>query len=364
MPSIFCEKCNPKNRHCTKYKVRIRSNKNDPLPTGLQMTRTFSSKRKAEAAGKKLKARFKAGDYSFLLGAKKHYSFSEVAETCIRSSAMNLENEICNLMDRIAQTPFGSAPVDQLQPFHWYELGVYMHDCWGNKPQTVAHSLSSLNSTLKDSKTILRFNVDLDSYSPALTTLRRKGFISGSEARTRRPSEKELNAISAELKRQSLNPRYKIPMSDIFELAILIAARRGELTSKQMCWKNYDPHAKTITITNRKSPRGDKGGKRSSTFELPPEAIEIIERQPRGKDTDPIFPYKSDSVTGAWVRTMKELKIEDLQFRDLRAEALCRLYEKKWDISAISKVSGHRDLNILNNYYLRFFPKQPSLLAA
>lgn len=53
---------------------------------------------------------------------------------------------------------------------------------------------------------------------------------------------------------------------------------------------------------------------------------------------------------------MKKLNIENLHFHDLRAEALCRLYESGLSLVEISKISGHKDLNILNNFYLRLCP--------
>ena len=361
MPATFVEKSKPQNTDCTKHKVRARTHQADPFAG--QKSRTFPTLAKAMAFQKKLEDQLAKGDFGFFSQTQKHLSMSDVIGACINSPLfIDLKTEVAHLLKRIALTPFGSAPANQLEAYHWFNLAKDMHVTWGNKPQTVAHNLSVLRSILQNCKTMLRLEVELGGYADAMATARRKGYISRSEERTRRPTEGELNAIAKELQKQSLNSRHTIPMLDIVEFAQETAARRGEICSEKICWGNWNAENRTLTITNRKTPI--RGQKITSTFELSPKAIEIIERQPRGKDSDPIFPYKADSVSAAWQRTMKKLEIEDLHFHDLRAEALCRLYEANWSLPAISKVSGHRNLNILNNIYLRLYPTQPSRLAA
>ncbi|MFA0026583.1 tyrosine-type recombinase/integrase, partial [Vibrio sp. 10N.261.49.A5] len=78
---------------------------------------------------------------------------------------------------------------------------------------------------------------------------------------------------------------------------------------------------------------------------------EIILRQPRVNDL--IFPVESRSITAAWQRVAKANGIDDLRYHDLRAEAACRLFERGLDVVQISKITGHRDINVLNNIYLR-----------
>nr|WP_277753883.1 tyrosine-type recombinase/integrase [Vibrio harveyi] len=43
----------------------------------------------------------------------------------------------------------------------------------------------------------------------------------------------------------------------------------------------------------------------------------------------------------------------DLHYHDLRAEGACQLFESGLSIVEVSKITGHRDINILNNVYLR-----------
>lgn len=346
MPSIFIEKTN------SNFKVRARSLKTDPVRGS--KTRTFPSLALARAFKKKLRGQFDKGNFNFFCGTKSHFTIGEVIKLILTQPHEINANTLSVLQRISASTPISSVPAEKVDSSHWYNLAVYMHEHWKNQPQTIAHNLSTLKTQLQDAKTILRCNVDLSSYSDALSTLKRKGYIAQSVERTRRPTYVELNTITARLRKECSNKRRKIPLLDIFEFAIETAARLGEICSERISWQNFDKDAGTLTITKRKSPK--KGREVRSCFELSPKAIEIIERQPRGKDTDPIFPYNKSSVGSAWRTIMKELNIIDLRFHDLRAEALCRLYDRGWDLSAISKVSGHRDLNILNNTYLRLYP--------
>lgn len=63
------------------------------------------------------------------------------------------------------------------------------------------------------------------------------------------------------------------------------------------------------------------------------------------------------SISSAVLDTMfrkarDRLMIEDLHFHDSRAEALTRL-ARKVDVLTLAKISGHKDLRILQNAYYR-----------
>ncbi|WP_176703514.1 site-specific integrase [Aliivibrio sp. 1S128] len=332
-------------------------------PISGQKTRTFSSLAQAKSFKKKLNANFAKGDYGFFSAMKTYSSLGIVINDYLSNplTKKHINKKSASLLKRIATSPISSAPADKLESYHWYTLIEYMIEQWNIKPQTAANNLSILSSALKDCVTILRYRVALDSYSTAISTARRKGYIARSETRTRRPTKAELTKIELALKAEKLAQRRTIPMLDIFNVAYQSAARLGEICGG-IAWQDLDEKSHLLTIRNRKNPT--KGSSVSSTFELSKEVFEIIMRQPRGKDSDQIFPYNPSSVGSAWRTLMKKLEIKDLHFHDLRAEALCRLYEAGWTLSAISKVSGHRSLDILNNFYLRFYPTLPSRLAA
>lgn len=59
----------------------------------------------------------------------------------------------------------------------------------------------------------------------------------------------------------------------------------------------------------------------------------------------------SDFLSKLWINIFEEAKCADLKFHDLRHEAICRFYEKTnlTDLQ-ISKISGHRSLQMLRRY--------------
>ncbi len=362
MLRVTVEKVRPSMPSCTKHKIRVRTVDSGQVLS--QKSRTFPTQKKAKIFKENLENHFKTGGYSFLNGEKKYCTIRVVINDYLTNiqTKSGINTKAASLLKRIANTPFGLAPADNLHEAHWYSLAADMSNEWRVKPQTTANNLSILNSALKDCVTILRYRINLGSYSNAISTARRKGYIARSNARTRRPTSDELTKITITLKNEELAKPRTIPMLDIFEFACETAARLGEICGNKITWGDWDANSGLLTIRNRKNPK--KGTTVTSRFKLSAKSIEIIMRQPRGRDIDPIFPYNPRSVGAAWRRLNKSLDIVDLHFRDLRAEALCRLYEAGWSLSAISKVSGHRSLDILNNFYLRYYPTLPSRLAA
>ncbi|WP_419239611.1 site-specific integrase [Photobacterium leiognathi] len=354
MPSIFIDSVT-NTKGLKKYKVRVRAFKGEPV-TG-QKTRTFSTKAKAIAYSKKLNRQFEKNNYEIFFDQSKHYTIGHIINDYLDNplTKILIKSGHKSPLKQILKTSFAFVTSTNISAHNWYMLALQMKELLQIKPQTAANYLSILHSALKDCITILCYSINLNEYSNGLSTARRIGLIAKTDERKRRPSEFELDKIKEAITNNKISKGSIIPMLDIMEFAIETAARIGEICSNKITWSNWNPKNNCITITNRKSPNKENI---SSCFELSPKALEIIMRQPRGNHYDPIFPYNAKTVSKYWQVLMRELKIEDLRFHDLRAEALCRLYEKGWSLSAISKVSGHRDLNILNNVYLRLLPPE------
>lgn len=64
------------------------------------------------------------------------------------------------------------------------------------------------------------------------------------------------------------------------------------------------------------------------------------------------FDITSTYLEDTFRKTCKQMLIENLHFHDSRAEALTRL-SRKVDVMTLAKISGHRDLSILQNTYYR-----------
>lgn len=64
------------------------------------------------------------------------------------------------------------------------------------------------------------------------------------------------------------------------------------------------------------------------------------------------FTISSASLDVLFRKTRDRLMIDDLHFHDSRAEALTRL-SRKVDVMTLAKISGHKDLRMLQNVYYR-----------
>lgn len=69
-------------------------------------------------------------------------------------------------------------------------------------------------------------------------------------------------------------------------------------------------------------------------------------------DRDRCFTISSAVLDALFRKTRDRLLIEDLHFHDTRAEALTRL-SRRVDVLTLSKISGHKDLNLLRAVYYR-----------
>ena len=82
-------------------------------------------------------------------------------------------------------------------------------------------------------------------------------------------------------------------------------------------------------------------------------ALELLEAM---KGRDPVFGIRSAAVLDAlWRKARDRAMLEDAHFHDLRATALTRMAAKV-SVMDLAKISGHRDIRILQNVYYRADP--------
>lgn len=80
-------------------------------------------------------------------------------------------------------------------------------------------------------------------------------------------------------------------------------------------------------------------------------ALHLIERMREIENGEYVFQITAGVLSSVFRTLKKEAGLEHLHFHDTRREALTRL-SKKVDVMTLAKISGHRDLRILqNNYY-------------
>ncbi|WP_321463802.1 site-specific integrase [uncultured Vibrio sp.] len=214
-------------------------------------------------------------------------------------------------------------------------------------PATLYHDITNIISALKLGKSLHNLNIDISGLIEGKSALYKLKLISSSTPRSRRPESEEITQILDLAADIQNNTKTKLPILDISDLALETAMRRGEITKVK--WGDYNPKKATLIIRDRKHPTRPS----DHHIWLSPKAIEIVERQTRGLPNEPIFPFSPSSITMLWGKMCKQLCIKDLHFHDLRSEAACRYYLQHWDIVRIAKQTGHKDLNTLNNFYLR-----------
>lgn len=216
-------------------------------------------------------------------------------------------------------------------------------------PQTVYHDVTFLRSVINVAGPMFGYTANLRAHEEAIPTLITYGLIGRSDSRDRRPTAEELKRIEEGLRKRQSHRAANIPLVDIFNISILTCMRLGEVC--RVTWDDLNNEASTLTIRDRKDPRIKKGN--NCTIPLCPESLRIIMNQKHTQESERIFPYKPQSIGAAWQRVCKKQQIENLHYHDLRAEGACRLFERGLNIVEVSKITGHRDINILNNVYLR-----------
>ena len=268
-------------------------------------------------------------------------------------TASNLGRSKLSNLKRLEKSAIARIAIDELS-----ETDLFRH-CQsrledGVKPQTIAHDIAALSTVLRDASTFYNYpSVNNIVFSNARSSLQRHNYIARSEERDRVPEQYELDLIANEFEINSDSINSKLPFEDIVTLAEETALRRGEIAT--LVWGDVDWNKRTLTVKNRKHPNRQK--RHTDIIPLSAKALEVLQNQPRGEAGDKIFPYSADSISAEWKKLMDKLEIVDLRFHDLRAHAACKLFRSGLNIVQVSKITGHRNLDILNNIYLRLMPE-------
>lgn len=327
--------------------------------------RTFNTQKEAQ---RWVNQAYKLADNEGLNGLMKAKSYNKLlVEDAIRSilteepTASTLGKSKKSNLKMLLSYPIAKVPLEELSATHLYvHCELRLKGNRAPKPQTVAHDLSNLCTALKDANTFFGYPANCDAFDNARSSLQRHGFIARSEERNRRPTQLELSNIETTLEELYPDANSGLPLLDICRFARLTALRRSEIVNA--LWRDVDWERSTLIVRDRKHP--DKKKRKDDTIPLPKEALDIIAKQPLGlSDDEPIFPYKPDSISEEWRKVLNLLNIDDLRFHDLRAEAACRLFESGLSAVEVSKITGHKSLDVLNNHYLRI-KVDPARLAA
>lgn len=171
--------------------------------------------------------------------------------------------------------------------------------------------------------------------------------------RVRFLSDDERNALLSACK----NSKSKY-LSTIVLLAISTGMRQGEILN--LTWKdNVDIERGRITLHETKNGERrivplvsvalDELIKLKKTRIVGTDLLFASNKSPNGKMRHPIF-YKPILIRNPWLAALKEAKIEDFRFHDLRHSAASYLAMNGASLAEIAEVLGHKTLQMVKRY--------------
>lgn len=346
MATIHIEKI--KRNSGLKYKARVRATRNNRRI--FEKSKTFTKKTDATKWAKKIVEELDEQGIPSLEAPKKSILIGDLITLYLndRITSKDLGRSKAAVLRRLRSYDIALVQANQLSAYHLVRhCRERLQEPTAPLPQTVYQDITYLRSVINVAGPMFGYLANIHAHNEAIPALVQYGLIGRSNQRDRRPTKEELILAEEGLHKRQSHRASHIPLVDIFHMSILTCMRLGEIT--RVTWDDLNLKDGTLTIRDRKDPRRKKGN--HCTIPLFPEAIEIIRRQT--KTDECIFPYKATSVGAAWQRMCREQSIKDLHYHDLRAEGACQLFERGLNIVEISKITGHRDINVLNNIYLR-----------
>lgn len=132
-----------------------------------------------------------------------------------------------------------------------------------------------------------------------------------------------------------------------FIVSLHTALRTSEILN--LSRQTVDLRRRVVTLKTHKTAH-QVGGREVPITKRAAFLLGILFDAAAGRDN--LFTINAASKDALFRRYVTGLGIEDLTFHDARAEALTRL-SRRVDVMTLAKISGHRDLNILQNTYYR-----------
>lgn len=212
------------------------------------------------------------------------------------------------------------------------------------QPQTVGNYIAHLASIFAIARPAWGYPLDKQAMDDARVVMHRMGIVSRSNQRDRRPTLDELGRLLEHFTAIKKKTPQANPMPQIILFALFSTRRQEEIT--RITWGDLNETKSEIIVRDMKNPGETIGN--DVRVGLPPEALKLIQAQPRTNGA--IWPYNSESISTAFTRACKLLGIVDLHFHDLRHEGISRLFEIGWSIPQVATVSGHRTWTSLKRY--------------
>jgi integrase len=209
----------------------------------------------------------------------------------------------------------------------------------GAGPATVGNDLVWIRGVIKAARANLDLHASLEELADATRYLRGARVVAKPKRRDRRLKHGE----EAKLLKY-LDAHYRIPMGDIMRFALASTRRQDEIT--RLRWADLDRDKGVMALDDVKHPTAKTGNRKS--FRILPEAIAIIDRQPR--TAEQVFPYNAKTVGAYFTAACRMTGIRGLRFHDLRHEATSRLFERGYAIHEVAQFTLHESWATLRIY--------------
>lgn len=307
---------------------------------GIYKNETFTLKRDAEAWARKVELQVEHVVASGYQPVPDGYSLADL----IDSYALE-----CNMGGRTKQSThamlrreMGSIPLKRLNSINLRDF-IDARLKAGAGGVTIAADLSFLGAILKWGKHSRRMDLPTDLARDARRDLTSRKVSTRSQERDREPTDSELENL---YRYWSENTRQTIPMATICAFALATAMRQDEVCSITI--EDINTSRKTVIIRDRKDPRKKDGN--NQTVPLLDSAWEIIAPILEVRQAGRVFPYMASSVSTAFTRACKKLKIDDLHFHDLRHKATSDLFRTGLTMPQVALLTGHKTWTQLKRY--------------
>lgn len=314
------------------WRVQVRRKGHKPI------TRTFPTRREAEAFGRRVESEIDAGRAPALAAgvtvATAIAAYRELRDASPRPIGLQA-NE--HYMLRHLEDALGAEPVEALTPQRLAAWARTRRE-EGAGGYTVGMELSKLGTAMRFASITLH-QVLPDVVAAARPMLTHLQLIGPGTERDRRL------AAGEQARLLELAPPW---LGDVIRFALATAMRRSEIT--RLAWADLDADKRLALIRDRKDPRRKAGNDQWVPLLVLGgiDAWAVAQRQP--KVDARIFPYSPELVSDTFRVICAAAGIADLHFHDLRHEATSRLFEAGYSIEQAALVTGHKNWRMLARY--------------
>ena len=222
----------------------------------------------------------------------------------------------------------------------------------GVSPSTAANRLSYLKEVLRAARDLWGLAVPLDAIDEAIRSGHRHGVLGKSNARDRRPTAEEIEAILS----FAADREGQIDLAAVVRVLSVMPLRLSELLG--IAWEDEVAEQRSVILRGRKHPDVREKEKPQTVPLIAFGGIDTFALVfDRRRYMDAPFPYRAPSVSAAFTDTALRLGIKDLHLHDLRAHAISALLEAGMPIPQVALLSGHRTWKILQRNYARIGPQ-------